>query len=62
MQFEGGFGRPFYVLVFRYYARVGWGELRSSDDANRFAQKGDFGGGFDCRLGRLRRLRVLQVV
>jgi hypothetical protein len=38
--------------------RVGWGELRSSHDANRFAQKGDFGGGFDCRLGRLRRLRV----
>jgi hypothetical protein len=34
---RGGFaGRPFFVLVFRYRARVGWGSYGAPHDANRF--------------------------
>ena len=37
---RGGFaGRPFFVLVFRYRARVGWGSYGAPHDANRSAHK-----------------------
>ena len=38
-------------------------ELQDPHDANRFAHKwSGLGGGFDCRLGQLHQLRVLQVL